>query len=94
MTLLLSHLGLNADHCALLVVLWSYLSLQKRTATESREVPGQNALFASDRAEAAKKYLPSVRIETIAREFRRLRVDHVALSTDRDWLLDLGRRLR
>ena len=41
-----SNLGLNADHCALLVVLWSYLSLQKRTASESREVPGQNVLFA------------------------------------------------
>jgi hypothetical protein len=64
-----SNLGLNADHCALLVVLWSYLSLQKRTATESREIPGQNALFARDRTEAAKKYIPSVRIETIAREF-------------------------
>ncbi len=37
-----SNLGLNADHCALLVVLWSYLSLQKRTASDSREVPGQN----------------------------------------------------
>ena len=65
-----SNLGLNADHCALLVVLWSYLSLQKRTASESREVPGQNVLFARDRAEAAKKYVPSVRIETIAREFK------------------------
>jgi uncharacterized protein (DUF58 family) len=30
----------------------------------------------------------------VARELRRLHVDHVALSTDRDWLLDLGRRLR
>jgi uncharacterized protein (DUF58 family) len=30
----------------------------------------------------------------VTRELRRLHVDHVALSTDRDWLLDLGRRLR
>jgi uncharacterized protein (DUF58 family) len=30
----------------------------------------------------------------VARELRRLHVDHVVLSTDRDWLLDLGRRLR
>jgi len=30
----------------------------------------------------------------VARDLRRLHVDHVALSTDRDWLLDLGRRLR
>lgn len=30
----------------------------------------------------------------IARELRRLRVDHVALSTQDDWLLELGRKLR
>jgi uncharacterized protein (DUF58 family) len=30
----------------------------------------------------------------IARELKRLHVEHVKLSTDRDWLLDLGRRLR
>jgi uncharacterized protein (DUF58 family) len=34
------------------------------------------------------------RRETIARELRRLRVHHVALSTDDDWLLELGRQLR
>ena len=34
------------------------------------------------------------RRDAVARELRRLHVDHVALSTDRDWLLDLGRRLR
>jgi uncharacterized protein (DUF58 family) len=34
------------------------------------------------------------RREGVARELRRLYVDHVSLSTDRDWLLDLGRRLR
>jgi uncharacterized protein (DUF58 family) len=34
------------------------------------------------------------RSETIARELRRLRVDHVTLSTDGDWLLQLGRHLR
>jgi uncharacterized protein (DUF58 family) len=34
------------------------------------------------------------RREGVARELRRLHVDHVALSTDRDWLLDLGRRLK
>ncbi len=34
------------------------------------------------------------RREAVARELRRLHVEHVALSTDRDWLLDLGRRLR
>jgi uncharacterized protein (DUF58 family) len=34
------------------------------------------------------------RREGVARELRRLHVDHVVLSTERDWLLDLGRRLR
>jgi uncharacterized protein (DUF58 family) len=34
------------------------------------------------------------RRETIASELRRLRVDHVTLSTDGDWLVELGRRLR
>ena len=34
------------------------------------------------------------RREGVVRDLRRLHVDHVALSTDRDWLLDLGRRLR
>jgi uncharacterized protein (DUF58 family) len=31
---------------------------------------------------------------SVARELRRLRVEHVALSTDEDWLLALGRHLR
>ncbi len=30
----------------------------------------------------------------IASELRRLRVEHVVLSTDRDWLFDLGRVMR
>jgi uncharacterized protein (DUF58 family) len=34
------------------------------------------------------------RRETIARELKRLRVDHVHLSTEDDWLVALGRRLR
>jgi uncharacterized protein (DUF58 family) len=34
------------------------------------------------------------RRETLARELRRLRVDHVTLATDQDWLLTLGRHLR
>jgi uncharacterized protein (DUF58 family) len=34
------------------------------------------------------------RREEIARELKRLHVEHVSLSTERDWLLDLGRRLR
>jgi uncharacterized protein (DUF58 family) len=34
------------------------------------------------------------RREALSSELRRLRVDHVALSTDQDWLLALGRHLR
>jgi uncharacterized protein (DUF58 family) len=34
------------------------------------------------------------RRESLARELRRLRVDHVSLATDQDWLLTLGRHLR
>jgi uncharacterized protein (DUF58 family) len=34
------------------------------------------------------------RRELVARELRRLRVDHVELSTDEDWLAALGRRMR
>jgi uncharacterized protein (DUF58 family) len=34
------------------------------------------------------------RRETLTRELRRLRVDHVTLSTNEDWLLALGRHLR
>ena len=30
----------------------------------------------------------------VARELRRLRIDHVVLDTDQPWLLELGRRLR
>lgn len=38
--------------------------------------------------------LEAERRENLAGELRRLRVDHAALSTDEDWLLQLGRRLR
>lgn len=34
------------------------------------------------------------RRQVLARELRRLRVDHVTLATDQDWLLTLGRHLR
>jgi uncharacterized protein (DUF58 family) len=37
--------------------------------------------------------LEAERRDELTRELRRLRVDHVALSTDADWLLELGRRL-
>jgi uncharacterized protein (DUF58 family) len=34
------------------------------------------------------------RREAVAAELRRLRVHHTTLSTDEDWLIELGRRLR
>jgi uncharacterized protein (DUF58 family) len=43
-----------------------------------------------DRFEALERE----RRETLTSELRRLRVDHAPLSTDEDWLLQLGRRLR
>ena len=38
--------------------------------------------------------LERARREAVAAELRRLRVHHVTLSTDQDWLVELGRRLR
>jgi uncharacterized protein (DUF58 family) len=38
--------------------------------------------------------LEEERRASVARELRRLRIEHAALSTDEDWLLALGRRLR
>jgi hypothetical protein len=38
--------------------------------------------------------LETERREEVARELRRLRIDHVTLSTEGEWLLEMGRRLR
>lgn len=38
--------------------------------------------------------LERARRATVAAELRRLRIEHVPLSTDTDWLMQLGRRLR
>jgi DNA-binding MarR family transcriptional regulator len=65
-----SNLGLRSDACALLVILWARLVLQKRTAAETREVPGQSALFDRGQAAAARGYRPRVRLEALVREFR------------------------
>jgi len=64
-----SNLGLRADHCALLVVLWARLVLQKRTATDTHETPGQVHLLPQDRLKAAREFRPQVRLETLVREF-------------------------
>lgn len=65
-----SNLGLRSDACALLVILWARLVLQKRTAADTRELPGQGALFSRDRSTAARSFRPRVRLETLVREFR------------------------
>ncbi len=64
-----SNLGLGADACALLVVLWARLVLQKRTAADTREIPGQASLLVADRTAAARRFTPQVRLETLVREF-------------------------
>ena len=65
-----SNIGLNADSCALLVILWARLVLQKRTASDTREIPGaQPSLLPDERVAAARKYKPQVRLATLVREF-------------------------
>jgi hypothetical protein len=64
-----SNLGLKADACALLVILWARLVLQKRTAQATHEVPGQPEMFAEGRRAAAHAYTPQVRFATVVREF-------------------------
>ena len=65
-----TNLGLRSDACALMVILWARLVLQKRTAAETRELPGQNALFTHEQAAAARSFRPRVRLEALVREFR------------------------
>lgn len=64
-----SNLGLHADHCALLTILWARLVLQKRTAVDREEAPGQPSLLPSVRADEVRRFTPSVRMETLVREF-------------------------
>jgi hypothetical protein len=64
-----SNLGLRADGCALLVILWARLVLQKRTAADTRQVPGQASLLPGEQAAAAQRFTPQVRLETLFREF-------------------------
>lgn len=65
-----SNVRFRADACALLVVLWSRLVLQKRTAALSRTAPEQpQSLFAEENAKQARAYVPQVRLEALVREF-------------------------
>lgn len=67
-----SNLGLKSDACALLVILWARLVLQKRTAADTRETPGQQALLPEQRRDEARAFRPQVRFETLVREFGRV----------------------
>lgn len=65
-----SNLGLGADACALIAILWMRLALQRRTAEDTRTTPDdQPALLPEQKREAARSYVPSVRFETLVREF-------------------------
>jgi hypothetical protein len=64
-----TNLGLKSDACALVVILWARLVLQKRTAQSSRDTPGQSELLAEHRADAAKQFTPSVRLPALVHEF-------------------------
>ncbi len=64
-----SNMGLKADACALLVALWGRLALQKRTALDRNEAPGQASLFPEEAAKAVAEFSPQVRFETLVREF-------------------------
>jgi hypothetical protein len=64
-----TNLGLKSDACALIVILWARLVLQKRTAQSSRETPGQSVVLAEHRADAAKQFTPQVRLAALVHEF-------------------------
>ncbi len=64
-----TNLGLKSDACALIVILWARLVLQKRTAQSSRDTPGQSELLAEHRADAAKQFTPHVRLPALVHEF-------------------------
>jgi hypothetical protein len=67
-----SNLRLRSDACALLVILWARLVLQKRTVEDTRQVPGQAALLPEDQAASARDFVPAVRMEALVREFHKI----------------------
>ena len=66
-----TNLGLRADALALLAIAWTRLALPKRTVRDTRGLPGQGVLLAEDRTDAARHFAPTLRISTLAREFRK-----------------------
>src|SRR5687767_1420665 len=51
-----SNLNLKSDACALIVILWARLVLQKRTAVDTRDVPGQAELMPDAAAQKAETF--------------------------------------
>lgn len=64
-----SNLNLKSDACALIVILWARLVLQKRTAVDTRDVPGQAELMPDAAAQKAETFKPQLRLATLLREF-------------------------
>lgn len=65
-----SNIGLRADECALLAVLWARLALQRRTVEDTRTVPlAQPSLLPEDAARDARNFVPSIHQETLYNEF-------------------------
>lgn len=61
--------ALKSDACALLVILWTRLALQRRTSQDELETPGQAALTLEGKVERAEDYDPTIRQEAIMQEF-------------------------
>lgn len=65
-----TNLGLGANACSLLTVLWARLALQHRTAEDTQGAPTEQIpLLPQERTRQARQFQPSVRFETLAREF-------------------------
>src|ERR1700741_4229561 len=62
-----SNLGLRSDACALLVILWARLVLQKRTVADTRELPGQGEMFTGERTATARGFRPRPRLGGVVR---------------------------
>lgn len=65
-----TNMGLGANACSLLTVLWARLALQHRTAEDTQGVPTEQIpLLPQERTRQARAFEPSIRFETLAREF-------------------------
>lgn len=65
-----SNIGLRADECALVAILWARLALQRRTVDDTRTTPAaQQSLLPDEAAKDAREFVPSIHQETLYREF-------------------------